>query len=372
MQDAHVHTPDTTRRRPALLAMTAVLVCLLVAVAFVVVLQFRSLSPHGASSATDVVSQVKSQLSQADEALEPAGTLAEKGVDAAADSGSSASSGSSSSTTSSSGSTSGSASSSGSSSSSSSSASTSSASSSSTKDVASHLSQLSSASRALSEASTIFTANKDYLAAQEGSELASALETAIAQRQEMLACAQSILAASRSAHAIRADAQTIFTEMKTAATAMADSATTTQNSTSEAALSQALVYDKAARESLERAKAAMASCTSKLPAKGSGVTSLENYLSKQLDAAQALQEADEALLAADADGATQHLNSYQAALDQTSALEKSIPTSADELVKTVYYSLGDSGLSVMDAESRYAEAAEKTKTADKAIDAFLS
>ncbi len=367
MQDAHVHTPDATRRRPALLAMTAVLVCLLVAVAFVVVLQFRSLSPHGASSATDVVSQVKSQLSQADEALEPAGTLAEKGVDAAADSGSSSS------TASSSGSTSGAASSSGSSSSSSSSASTASAStSSSTKDVASHLSQLSSASRALSEASTIFTANKDYLAAQEGSELASALETAIAQRQEMLACAQSILAASRSAHAIRADAQTIFTEMKTAATAMADSATTTQNSTSEAALSQALVYDKAARESLERAKAAMASCTSKLPAKGSGVTSLENYLSKQLDAAQALQEADEALLAADADGATQHLNSYQAAVDQTSALEKSIPTSADELVKTVYYSLGDSGLSVMDAESRYAEAVEKTKTADKTIDAFLS
>ena len=41
-------------------------------------------------------------------------------------------------------------------------------------------------------------------------------------------------------------------------------------------------------------------------------------------------------------------------------------------MKNVYYSLGDSGLSVMDAESRYAEAEAAAKTADEKMDAFLS
>ncbi len=188
----------------------------------------------------------------------------------------------------------------------------------------------------------------------------------------MLACAQAIISASSTAQEVRADAQSVFDEVKTAAAAMADSATTTKNSTAQAALSQALVYDRSAKEGFARAKAAMESCASKLPAKSSGVTSMENYLSKQLDAAQALMECDEALLRADADGASQHLSSYKAAADQASALEKSIPSSADELVKNVYYSLGDSGLPVMDAESRYAEAQGKVQSADEALDAFLS
>ena len=91
-----------------------------------------------------------------------------------------------------------------------------------------------------------------------------------------------------------------------------------------------------------------------------------------MDAADALMQSDEALLRSDADGAAQHLNSYQAAADQASALEKSAPANAEELVKNVYYSLGDSGLSVMDAESRYAEAEAAAKTADEKMDAFLS
>ena len=356
MQDVHVHTPAAPRRRPAFLVMTAVLVVLLVAVALVVAVQFRSLSAHGATDAAGVVRQVDAQLVQADEALSAAGTLVEKGVDAAASSSSASSSSSSSSTTTSS-------------SSSSTSSGTSSAS---TSSAVTSLSQLSDASRSLSEAFTIFAENKGYLAAQAGDELAGAVETAIAKRQEMLECAQAVLAASSTVQGIRADAKTVFDEMKTAATAMADSATTTSNNSSEAALAQALVYDKAAKEGFARAKAAMESCASKLSAKSSGVTSLENYLSKQMDAADALMQSDEALLRSDADAAAQHLNSYQAAADQASALEKSAPASAEELVKNVYYSLGDSGLSVMDAESRYAEAEAAAKTADEKMDAFLS
>ena len=336
--------------------MTAVLVVLLVAVAFVVVVQFRSLSAHGATDAAGVVQQVDAQLVQADEALSAAGTLVKKGVDAAASSSSASSSSSSSSTTTSS----------------SSSSTSSGTSSTSTSSAVTSLSQLSDASRSLSEAFTIFAENKGYLAAQAGDELTGAVETAIAKRQEMLECAQAVLAASSTAQGIRADAKTVFDEMKTAATAMADSATTTSNSSSEAALAQALVYDKAAKEGFARAKASMESCASKLSAKSSGVTSLENYLSKQMDAADALMQSDEALLRSDADAAAQHLNSYQAAADQASALEKSAPASAEELVKNVYYSLGDSGLSVMDAESRYAEAEAAAKTADEKMDAFLS
>ncbi len=330
--------------------MTAVLVVLLVAVALVVAVQFRSLSAHGATDAAGVVRQVDAQLVQADEALSAAGTLVEKGVDAAA-----SSSGASSSSSTSSGASS-----------------TSSSTSSATPSASSCLSELASASRSLSEAFTIFAENKGYLAAQAGDELAGAVETAIAKRQEMLECAQAVLAASSAAQGIRADAKTVFDEMKAAATAMADSATTTSNSSSEAALAQALVYDKTAKEGFARAKAAMESCASKLSAKSSGVTSLENYLSKQVDAADALMQSDEALLRSDADGAAQHLNSYQAAADQASALEKSAPANAEELVKNVYYSLGDSGLSVMDAESRYAEAEAAAKTADEKMDAFLS
>ena len=356
MQDVHVHTPAAPRRRPAFLVMTAVLVVLLVAVALVVAVQFRSLSAHGATDAAGVVRQVDAQLVQADEALSAAGTLVEKGVDAAASSSSASSSSSSSSTTTSS----------------SSSSTSSGTSSTSTSSAVTSLSQLSDASRSLSEAFTIFAENKGYLAAQAGDELAGAVETAIAKRQEMLECAQAVLAASSTVQGIRADAKTVFDEMKTAATAMADSATTTSNNSSEAALAQALVYDKAAKEGFARAKAAMESCASKLSAKSSGVTSLENYLSKQMDAADALMQSDEALLRSDADAAAQHLNSYQAAADQASALEKSAPASAEELVKNVYYSLGDSGLSVMDAESRYAEAEAAAKTADEKMDAFLS
>ena len=356
MQDVHVHTPAAPRRRPAFLVMTAVLVVLLVAVALVVAVQFRSLSAHGATDAAGVVRQVDAQLVQADEALSAAGTLVEKGVDAAASSSSASSSSSSSSTTTSS----------------SSSSTSSGTSSTSTSSAATSLSQLSDASRSLSEAFTIFAENKGYLAAQAGDELAGAVEMAIEKRQEMLECAQAVLAASSTVQGIRADAKTVFDEMKTAATAMADSATTTSNNSSEAALAQALVYDKAAKEGFARAKAAMESCASKLSAKSSGVTSLENYLSKQVDAADALMQSDEALLRSDADGAAQHLNSYQAAADQATALEKSAPTSAEELVKNVYYSLGDSGLSVMDAESRYAEAEAAAKTADEKMDAFLS
>ena len=356
MQDVHVHTPAAPRRRPAFLVMTAVLVVLLVAVALVVAVQFRSLSAHGATDAAGVVRQVDAQLVQADEALSVAGTLVEKGVDAAASSSSASSSSSSSSTTTSS----------------SSSSTSSGTSSTSTSSAATSLSQLSDASRSLSEAFTIFAENKGYLAAQAGDELAGAVEMAIEKRQEMLECAQAVLAASSTVQGIRADAKTVFDEMKTAATAMADSATTTSNNSSEAALAQALVYDKAAKEGFARAKAAMESCASKLSAKSSGVTSLENYLSKQVDAADALMQSDEALLRSDADGAAQHLNSYQAAADQATALEKSAPTSAEELVKNVYYSLGDSGLSVMDAESRYAEAEAAAKTADEKMDAFLS
>ena len=359
MQDVHVHTPAAPRRRPAFLVMTAVLVVLLVAVALVVAVQFRSLSAHGATDAAGVVRQVDAQLVQADEALSAAGTLVEKGVDAAASS-SSASSASSSSSSSST------------TTSSSSSSTSSGTSSTSTSSAATSLSQLSDASRSLSEAFTIFAENKGYLAAQAGDELAGAVEMAIEKRQEMLECAQAVLAASSTVQGIRADAKTVFDEMKTAATAMADSATTTSNNSSEAALAQALVYDKAAKEGFARAKAAMESCASKLSAKSSGVTSLENYLSKQVDAADALMQSDEALLRSDADGAAQHLNSYQAAADQATALEKSAPTSAEELVKNVYYSLGDSGLSVMDAESRYAEAEAAAKTADEKMDAFLS
>lgn len=356
MQDVHVHTPAAPRRRPAFLVMTAVLVVLLVAVALVVAVQFRSLSAHGATDAAGVVRQVDAQLVQADEALSAAGTLVEKGVDAAASSSSASSSSSSSSTTTSS----------------SSSSTSSGTSSTSTSSAVTSLSQLSDASRSLSEAFTIFAENKGYLAAQAGDELTGAVETAIAKRQEMLECAQAVLAASSTAQGIRADAKTVFDEMKAAATAMADSATTTSNSSSEAALAQALVYDKAAKEGFARAKASMESCASKLSAKSSGVTSLENYLSKQVDAADALMQSDEALLRSDADAAAQHLNSYQAAADQASALEKSAPASAEELVKNVYYSLGDSGLSVMDAESRYAEAEAAAKTADEKMDAFLS
>ena len=289
MQDVHVHTPAAPRRRPAFLAMTAVLVVLLVAVALVVAVQFRSLSAHGATDAAGVVRQVDAQLVQADEALSAAGTLVEKGVDAAASSSSASSSSSSSSTTTSS-------------SSSSTSSGTSSAS---TSSAVTSLSQLSDASRSLSEAFTIFAENKGYLAAQAGDELAGAVETAIEKRQEMLECAQAVLAASSTVQGIRADAKTVFDEMKTAATAMADSATTTSNNSSEAALAQALVYDKAAKEGFARAKAAMESCASKLSAKSSGVTSLENYLSKQMDAADALMQSDEALLRSDADGAAQ-------------------------------------------------------------------
>ncbi len=345
--------------------MTAVLVVLLVAVALVVAVQFRSLSAHGATDAAGVVRQVDAQLVQADEALSAAGTLVEKGVDAAASSSGASSSSSSSSTTTSSSSSSSSSTSSGTSS-------TSSSTSSATPSASSCLSELASASRSLSEAFTIFAENKGYLAAQAGDELAGAVETAIAKRQEMLECAQAVLAASSAAQGIRDDAKTVFDEMKAAATAMADSATTTSNSSSEAALAQALVYDKAAKEGFARAKASMESCASKLSAKSSGVTSLENYLSKQVDAADALMQSDEALLRSDADGAAQHLNSYQAAADQASALEKSAPANAEELVKNVYYSLGDSGLSVMDAESRYAEAEAAAKTADEKMDAFLS
>ncbi len=305
--------------------MAAVLAVLLVAVAGVVVAQHRLLSPRGAADAADVVRQVDAQIIRVDEVLVAAGGLVEKGVDAA-----------------------------------------------SSPSAASCLAQLPDASRSLSEAFTVFAENRGYLAAQAGEELAGAVETAVTRRQEMLACAQAVLAASSTAQSACADVKTVFDEMKAAGVAMADSATTTSNNSSAAAVAQALVYDKAAEEGLARARASMEGCASKLPAKSSGVTSLENYLSKQEAAAAALKSSDEALLRSDADAAAQHLNSYQAAADQARALEKSVPAGAEELVKNVYYSLGDGGLSVMDAESRYVQAGEEAEAADEKMDAFLS
>ena len=324
MEDSRVHIPKR-RRRPALVVAAVVLVALAVATAALLVLSRAAFTPQGADDAVGVLRNVSAQVSMADETISPMGKLMSQDMsDTAAQEG---------------------------------------------RDL---LAKTDSASQALSEAFTIFTVNKEYLSVQTTREVVDGLEEALGQRQEMLECGKVVLSAAVSVAGVRGDLQSAWDDMVSAAEALTDSATTTANNTSETAVGQALSYDRGAKESLERAQTTVKEVSEQVQGSASSLKALEAYLAKQLEAAEAAIAADNALLANDTEAATESMNAYQTALDQASTLSRAVPDSPDDFVKNIYYALGTDELSVMDAESRYREAAGKAAEADKVVGAYMA
>ena len=234
------------------------------------------------------------------------------------------------------------------------------------------LEQTESASQALSEAFTIFTLNKEYLSAQTTREVVDGVEDAIQQRQEMIECGELVLSSAASVAGVRDKLQSAWDDMASAAEDLTDSATTTANNTSETAVGQALTYDNSAKKSLEQAQEAVKEVSEQVQGSASALKALEAYLDKQLEAANASIAADKALLANDTEEAAENMTAYQTALDQASILSKAVPSSREDFIKNIYYALGTEELSVMDAESRYQEAAGKATEADKVVGAYMA
>lgn len=91
------------------------------------------------------------------------------------------------------------------------------------------------------------------------------------------------------------------------------------------------------------------------------------YADLQVQVAQAAVQTDQALLGEDSKRAQAHNAEYLERGRAAAKAAKALPASADDLVKSVYYSLGTDDISVKDAENRYNAAAKRAAEDDRTL-----
>ncbi len=234
--------------------------------------------------------------------------------------------------------------------------------------------------QALDDAYNIYNENKSFLEIQTDDELVSSLETSISKRKDLISNAKIMLNASFAVKNASSELDGLFSEVSSAATDMDNASTTIANNTSSTAAKQALEYDQSAEQHLQTAQESSQKIADKLKKTGdveiqvdiSALTSLASYLDKLLEAADFSIQADNALASGSSSEAQDLENKSTAALEQASALKSSITLDANEFAKSLYYSLSIDGVSTVNAEEQYSQAADALNAADKVVSAYMA
>ena len=180
-------------------------------------------------------------------------------------------------------------------------------------------------------------------------------------RQDMVEYGMPLLEASLSAYELAPQVQELWQELLDGHAALNASAAHIEiGTTSE--VKKALASDKKAKENYERVLQLADGLGQAVP--GYDFAAERSYAEKQLQAAGEAIAADEALLDGKTKTAKQHMTSYQQAATEAASIAESLPATADDLLKSIYYSLGTDKLSIADAEKSYAEATERTTRVD--------
>ena len=193
---------------------------------------------------------------------------------------------------------------------------------------------------------------------------AKLLEQGIESRRDMLAYGMPVLKATLQAYELAPKVQDLWRCLLDGHSALSASAAQIEIGTTPA-VEKALASDKQAKAAYERALQLMDEIGQTAP--GYAFETERAYASKQVEAASEAMAADQALLDGKTEEADQHMSAYQNAAEQAAHIAESLPPAADDLLKRIYYSLGTENLSIADAESAYAEAAQRTSDIDSEL-----
>lgn len=196
---------------------------------------------------------------------------------------------------------------------------------------------------------------------------AALLEQGIQARRDMLENGTAVLEASVRAYRLSGDVQKLWQALLDGHDALTASAAQLQVGTTPA-VKKALASDEKAKETYQTALGLMDDLRAQAP--GYAFSEERSYADKQVQAADEAIAADKALLAGDTEAAQQHMAAYQNAAVEAASIAESLPGTADDLLKSIYYSLGTDGLSVADAEAAYADAASRTAHCDEKLAAY--
>lgn len=202
-----------------------------------------------------------------------------------------------------------------------------------------------------------------FLNAEDGA-VAELLSQGIGGRQAMLEYGSPLLEASLRAQELSPQVQKLWESLLDGHDALGASAAHIEVGTTPE-VKKALASDKKAKGEYEDALRAIEELAQAAPE-----CSLETeraYAEKQLRAADEAIAADQALLDGKTETAKQHMTSYRQAANEAASIAESLPATADDLLKSIYYSLGTENLSIADAEAGYAEAAQRTSDIDSEL-----
>ena len=193
---------------------------------------------------------------------------------------------------------------------------------------------------------------------------AELLSQGIGGRQAMLEYGMPLLEASLRAHELSPQVQKLWQSLLDGHDALGASAAHIEVGTTPE-VKKALASDKKAKGKYEDALQAIEELAQAAP--GCSFETERGYAEKQLQAAGEAIAADQALLDGKTKTAKQHMASYKQAANEAASIAESLPATADDLLKSIYYSLGTENLSIADAETGYAEAAQHTSEIDSEL-----
>lgn len=191
-----------------------------------------------------------------------------------------------------------------------------------------------------------------------------ALGRAISARADMLTYGAIVLNASATAYELSDDVTDLWRafldghdELQKASEAVASGTTKS--------VKRAQRRDQKALASFQQAQELLDGIAKKAP--DAELSAERAYVKAQIKAARAAAACDEALLDEDGKAAKKHNREYQQQAERAAAAAKKLPTTTDDLVESIYYSLGADGVSVQDAQNTYEAAATRAAEADRQL-----
>lgn len=225
------------------------------------------------------------------------------------------------------------------------------------------------AQASLKKAKSNYDKKKDALAQHVDAVTLQSLEGTIAARQDMMTYGSIILNAGTQTYAMQGNVKGAWGKVTKAQKLLVRSARNAKKGTTEK-VQRALEQDQQALNLCNEARTMFEEVAAAAPAVD--LSAVLDYIDAQRAAAESAIAADEALLSNDKQTAKAKTAEYGKYAKEAASLAKKLPTSADEVVKSIYYSLGTDVASVQDAETYYASAAGRAAADDVIVGNYIT
>lgn len=221
-----------------------------------------------------------------------------------------------------------------------------------------------SADALLEEAASRLEAAAPRLEGGADGERADVLSDAIGARRDMLRYGGIVLQASAGAYDLTDEVVGTWQHFLDGVSAMQDASESVAGGTTEE-VKRALSSDRKALSHFKRASSLVEKIASAAP--NVDLSAERGYASLQEQACEEAIASDEALLDEDAKRARKHNGAFREKSAAAAKTAKKLPATTDDLVKSIYYSLGADGVSVQEAQNSYETAAKRAAKDDRKL-----